>query len=147
MAERVDKIEKLRFLLRSINRRMEHYFTVYLQQYDITLPQFLLLREVYRNPNLSLTELSPKLGLANSTVCGIVDRLEKRELVSRTRDTNDRRVVRISLTPKMLTKVKDFQLSHATYLMQFTVNISDAEIEQMISSLSLLQQELEREDV
>ncbi len=146
MAERFERIEHLRYLLRSINRRLEHYFTLYLQQYDLTFPQLLLIREVYRHNNLPMSELSKRLGLANSTVCGMVDRLEKRELLARIRDTDDRRVIRIVATPKMLDKVKDFRLSHSLYLMQFTENFSDAEIEDMINALTPLQRELTKEN-
>ena len=145
MTERFEKIEHLRYLLRSINRRLEHYFTLHLQQYDLTFPQLLLIREVYRHSNLPISELSQRLGLANSTVCGMVDRLEKRELLARVRDTHDRRVIRIATTPKMLAKAKEFQLAHSIYLMRFTESFSDTEIEQMVNALTPLQRELAKE--
>jgi DNA-binding MarR family transcriptional regulator len=47
---------------------------------------------------LSLSELSERLGLAHSTVSGIVDRLERGGLVRRTTRPDDRRYVRIEIT-------------------------------------------------
>ncbi len=47
---------------------------------------------------LSLSELSVRLGLAHSTVSGIVDRLERRGLIRRTKRRDDRRYARIEIT-------------------------------------------------
>ena len=47
---------------------------------------------------LSLSDLSQRMGLAHSTVSGIVTRLEARGLLQRTADPEDRRFVRVELT-------------------------------------------------
>ena len=47
---------------------------------------------------LSLSELSRRMGLAHSTVSGIVTRLERRDLLRRAPDPDDGRFVRIELT-------------------------------------------------
>jgi DNA-binding MarR family transcriptional regulator len=47
---------------------------------------------------LSLSELSRRMGLAHSTVSGIVTRLERRGLLRRTTRPDDRRFVSIELT-------------------------------------------------
>lgn len=44
-------------------------------------------------------ELAERLQIQNHSVVELVDRLEKRNYVERRRDENDRRVVRLSLTP------------------------------------------------
>lgn len=51
-----------------------------------------------KSGGLSLKELSARMGLAHSTVSGIVDRLEKRELVTRQVDPDDRRISRVVVT-------------------------------------------------
>jgi DNA-binding MarR family transcriptional regulator len=48
--------------------------------------------------SLSLTELTTRMGLAHSTVSGIVTRLEQRGLVRRTTFPDDRRQLRIQLS-------------------------------------------------
>lgn len=48
---------------------------------------------------LSLSDLSARMGLAHSTVSGIVTRLEQRSLLRRTEDPADRRYLRIELEP------------------------------------------------
>jgi DNA-binding MarR family transcriptional regulator len=59
-----------------------------------------LVDSTWENPaaGLSLSELSVRLGLAHSTVSGIVDRLERRGLIRRTKRRDDRRYARIEIT-------------------------------------------------
>lgn len=66
-----------------------------LKNYPITSPQFIALQWIIEENNLTIGELSNKIGLAFSTTTDLVDRLEKSGLVQRTRDESDRRVVRI----------------------------------------------------
>ncbi|GAG88609.1 unnamed protein product [marine sediment metagenome] len=47
-----------------------------------------------------VSELSLKMGLSDSTVSGILDRLEQKDIIQRERTKDDRRVVKISLTGK-----------------------------------------------
>jgi DNA-binding MarR family transcriptional regulator len=69
----------------------------------LTPPQVLALQVVVDHhreagAGLSLSELSRRMGLAHSTVSGIVTRLERRELLRRTTRPGDRRFVTIELT-------------------------------------------------
>lgn len=57
----------------------------------LTGPQRSVMQALVRSQGMSLKELSRTLGLAHSTVSGIVDRLEKRGLVERQPDKHDRR--------------------------------------------------------
>jgi DNA-binding MarR family transcriptional regulator len=69
----------------------------------LTPPQVLALRILVDHlreagQGLSLSELSRRMGLAHSTVSGIVTRLERRGLLRRTTRPDDRRFVTIELT-------------------------------------------------
>lgn len=68
------------------------------EQESITLVQGAVLNHVNHHPGLSLKQLSQKLGLAHSTISGIVDRLEKKNMVERRTDENDKRFIRIYMT-------------------------------------------------
>ena len=58
---------------------------------DLTAPQRSVMQALYRDGGLSLKDLSQRVGLAHSTVSGIVDRLEKRGLARRRPHPTDRR--------------------------------------------------------
>jgi DNA-binding MarR family transcriptional regulator len=69
----------------------------------LTPPQLhaleLLVDEARRSGGgLALSELSKRMGLAHSTVSGIVDRLQRRELVQRSPRPDDRRYMTVELT-------------------------------------------------
>lgn len=66
----------------------------------ITPPQGMVLGIISKENRIKITELSGKLSLPNSTVSGIVDRLEKQGMVARERSEEDRRVVYVSISPQ-----------------------------------------------
>jgi DNA-binding MarR family transcriptional regulator len=67
---------------------------------DLTGPQLTVLKMLEGLGDLSLSELSERIRAQNSTVTGIIDRMERESLVVRARSTEDRRVVHIRLTEK-----------------------------------------------
>lgn len=67
---------------------------------DLTGPQLTVVKLLEQIGDISLSELSDKIRAQNSTVTGIIDRMEREELVVRERSKEDRRVVFIRLTPK-----------------------------------------------
>lgn len=69
-------------------------------QHGLTGPQLSVAKILHDLGDLSLSELSEKINAQNSTVTGIVDRMEREGLVERKRSSEDRRVVHIRLTKK-----------------------------------------------
>jgi DNA-binding MarR family transcriptional regulator len=67
---------------------------------NLTGPQLTVIKMLEGLGDLSLSELSDRIRAQNSTVTGIIDRMEREELVVRARSTEDRRVVHIKLTDK-----------------------------------------------
>ena len=67
-----------------------------------------LLGLLSKNKKMKITELSNQLCLSNSTVSGIIDRLEKQEMVVRERSKEDKRVVYVSISPNFKDMHKNF---------------------------------------
>ncbi len=67
---------------------------------DLTGPQLTVVKMLEQIGDLSLSELSERIRAQNSTVTGIIDRMERENLVTRERSKEDRRVVYIRLTAK-----------------------------------------------
>ncbi|RKY04804.1 hypothetical protein DRP77_02870 [Candidatus Poribacteria bacterium] len=97
-------VEAARQLMEVIGRIQDAINARYMRMilpHKLTVTQFKLLQHLYWHPEgLSVGELSGHLGLTNSAVSGIADRLEKEGWVERSRDPNDRRRVRIKLSQK-----------------------------------------------
>ncbi|MBG0819413.1 MarR family transcriptional regulator [Planomonospora sp. ID91781] len=65
---------------------------------DLSLTQLRVLG-ILRDRRPNMTELAAFLGLDKSTLSGLVDRAERRGLVARGKNPQDRRVVDVFLTP------------------------------------------------
>jgi DNA-binding MarR family transcriptional regulator len=70
------------------------------RQFGLTGPQLTVIKILESLDGLSLSSLSDQIKAQNSTVTGIIDRMEREELVKRERSAEDRRIVLISLTDK-----------------------------------------------
>lgn len=68
--------------------------------YGLTGPQLTVVKLLESLGDISLSSLSERIRAQNSTVTGIIDRMEREDLVKRERSTTDRRVVFIRLTDK-----------------------------------------------
>ncbi len=79
-------------------------------------PHMHTLKTISEHKNLlKISEISKELSISFAMMTRIIDRLELRGLVSRTSDPNDRRAIRVKLTPRgkvVSRKMKDFQKKH-----------------------------------
>jgi DNA-binding MarR family transcriptional regulator len=75
---------------------------------DLSMQQFKALFLVAIGGELAGHDLADQLGVGLATTSGIVDRLEKRGLVARRVDPDDRRVRRIGLTDEGRALIEDF---------------------------------------
>jgi len=84
--------------LRRITRAIDQHSRLLLQKYGLTVPQLAALHTIQRKHRIAVGGLAKEIHLSQGTVTGILDRLEKRGLVVRTRGNQDRRSVLVELT-------------------------------------------------
>lgn len=70
------------------------------KRYGLTGPQCAVLRILNNEGAMSSVDLSRKLFVTPSNITGIIDRLEKKNMVERIKRPHDRRITLISLTDK-----------------------------------------------
>ncbi len=87
---------------KSIMSKLKEEFSAF----GITGPQGMLIGILMHNGELTVGEISKKMGLSISTVSGIIDRLEDNKFVERKRSKTDRRVVKVLLSSKCEKLVK-----------------------------------------
>ena len=116
-------IRFLRFNLLSSKKLQED-----LEKLDLTPPQFYVLATIGYAGGLAFSEIGQKMMVTVSNLTGIVDRLEKKDVVARERDSRDRRVIRVTLTDKGLKIYKN------------TIPIFERSISQFFSPLTKAQQ-------
>ena len=86
-------------LHRTLDSIMPAYRALF-ARYDLTEQQWRVLRSIWTSDRVTSAELSRQTLLPAPSLVGIVDRLEKKSLVSRVRAVSDRRVVYVVATPE-----------------------------------------------
>jgi len=84
--------------IRRIMRAVDLHSRWLFEECGLTGPQLTALREAARLGKTPIGVLARAVHLSQPTVTGILDRLEKRKLVARSRDGQDRRTVNVSVT-------------------------------------------------
>ena len=93
--------------LRRIVRAIDLHSRQLVGQFQVTGPQLIALQEIARLGHVSVSVLARSVHVSHPTMTGILDRLEKRGLVERTRDTEDRRRMTVTPTAAGLTLLED----------------------------------------
>ncbi len=104
---------------------------------EITLTQVQVLRALRGRPQ-TLGKLGQAIGLSPTSVTRVVDRLERRGLVSRRRDSEDRRVVQLHLEPAGERLMNEIRVVRGSDLHLAVEAMTGAERRQLTASLQRL---------
>jgi DNA-binding MarR family transcriptional regulator len=103
---------------------------------ELTGPQLTVLKVLEGVGDLSLSELSERIRAQNSTVTGIIDRMEREGLVVRARSTEDRRVVNIRLTDKGAKIAREIAVEPMEVFRSALESLSAAEMQELLRILT-----------
>lgn len=138
-------ISEIEYLLRKISGIIKQKGREILNDFPITLPQFIALQWLNEDGDMTIGELSNKMYLAFSTTTDLVDRMEKNGLVERVRDQKDRRVVQIHLLNKGKEIINEVLEARREYLAHILENMNQEEVDQMAISLKKLLKKMDEE--
>lgn len=121
--------------LRRIIRAIDLHSRSLVQRYGLTGPQLVVLKELVEVSPRTVSELAAAVNLSQATVTGILDRLERKDMVLRRRDSDDKRKVMVSPTPAAMDALADAPpLLQDHFIATFT-DLADWEQTQILSSL------------
>lgn len=83
-----------------VSQHLSQQFRHHFGKLNLTFPQALALNVLGSEGPMPISRLAERTGSANSTISGIVDRLERLELAKRTRSELDHRVIFVEATEK-----------------------------------------------
>lgn len=86
------------FALYSAGHTFTRLYKPMLDPLGLTYPQFLVMIALWEKDDRTVSEIGERLLLESSTLTPLLKRLEAAGLIKRTRDRDDERVVRITLT-------------------------------------------------
>lgn len=90
-----------------------------------------VLLALWQEDGLKVLELSRRAGLEPSTMTGLLDRMERDGLLSRTPDPDDRRAQRICLTPEGLAAREPIMKAVDETLAKLLAGIDEQELENL----------------
>ncbi len=132
----VDRIAETIIYLYTESRRLTKEEA---QKHGLTGPQLSVAKLLEQLGDLSLSELSDRINAQNSTVTGIVDRMERESLVERKRSAEDRRVVHIRLTDKGLRLARSMTFEPFKIFREaFEHALTPSELQQLLGLLDKL---------
>jgi MarR family transcriptional regulator, organic hydroperoxide resistance regulator len=133
-----NNIVNIELLLRKICFKVKQKGREILEDYCITPPQFDALQLLAKEGDMTVSELSNRLYLAPSTITDLIDRMEKNEHVIRTRDTKDRRIVKIKAMDKGKILIDEVIGRRCEYVAALLKDVDEADKEKLQSLLEIL---------
>jgi len=129
--------DKVIILFQSIQKIFKEQMFEKSKKYGFTWPQIALIFTLHKKPYTTLHELSNQLGLSKSTVSGIIDRLVGQGVIQRETPEDNRRIVKLSLSPDFIGKNYLIDLKNK-YFTDILKNTSPEDLEEIICSLEKL---------
>lgn len=126
-----DNLRRVVQVVHGYSKRAEHVA-------GLTGPQLWAIKVLAESAPIKISDLARRMYLHPSTVIGILDRLEDRGLVRRTRSTEDRRVVTAGLTRRGKETLKRVPVVAQGLLLKGLEDLSDHDLAVISEGLALL---------
>jgi DNA-binding MarR family transcriptional regulator len=86
------------FWMRFVSNHVSHAFARKLEQSGVTVAEWVVMREMFGESQTSPSAVAGKIGMTRGAITKIVDRLLRKNLVTRRESSGDRRYQEIALT-------------------------------------------------
>ncbi|MBO5917301.1 MAG: MarR family transcriptional regulator [Oscillospiraceae bacterium] len=141
-------MEQARQLLRvylRVSQLISRQFRSYFSRQDLTFPQAMVLTALGEEGEMPISQLAQCTGSTNSTVSGIVDRLERMGLVKRVRSEQDRRVIYVALTESSRAMERAVEPDVNAQMSRMLTDLTAQELEKIRGALETLERVLDKE--
>ncbi|MBN2516122.1 MAG: MarR family transcriptional regulator [Deltaproteobacteria bacterium] len=142
-----DEIKDLIYQIRRLMQAGSLYTKELNRNYQVSAPQLHCLLTLYEVGPLPPSHIAKYIMVKSSTVTGIIDRLEHKGLVRRTRNSPDRRVINIELTDKGKTLAENAPSPIQQKIVDGVRRLPKSKIEEIIHNLQLLTHMLDVQDL
>lgn len=128
-------------------RRSMHEFRRFSQDSGLSMVQFNVLFRLYYTGFCGVSEIGEHLSVTNAAASQLVDRLVGQGILQRTEDTEDRRVKKITLSPRGRQLVEEAIEARRSWMEQLTAALSESEQESIGRALVALTEAARRLEV
>ena len=98
----------LGYWLRRVSNHVSHAFSLKLGARDVTVAEWVVLRELFDSESTVPSELATRLGMTRGAISKLADRLAEKTLLTRRSSSGDRRYQTLALTPAARALVPEF---------------------------------------
>ncbi len=120
------------------SRRLPHYFEKAFGKADLRLTEFAVLEQLSDSGPTPMVRLSDENLVTKAAVTAIIDVMEGKGLVRRVRDSSDRRVVNVQLTPAGRKLFAVARKRHKEIVARFVSSLEPDEIRALLRSFEKL---------
>jgi DNA-binding MarR family transcriptional regulator len=143
----MEKHQELLIALRKVIRAIDLHSKHLNKTSGLTSPQLLIMLELDKASGINSSQVAKNVNLSAATVTNILDRLENKSLISRVRDTQDKRKVGLFLT----NDGKALLLSAPQALQEHFINkfssLAQWEQSQLLSSMERLSEMMNADEI
>ncbi len=139
-------IKSIAWYLRRLFQAEEIHSKELVRKYKVSQPQLSCLLALRDEGPLPLSQLARLILVKPSTVTGIIDRLEVKGLVTRTRQATDRRVVAIALTESGMAVAAEAPPPVPASILDGLRRLPESDVKRIVESLDRLAAMLEEPD-
>lgn len=140
-------IKELIYQIRRLMQAGSLYSKELNKKYQVSAAQLNCLLALHESGPLLPSQIAKHMLVKSSTVTGIIDRLEQKSLVKRTRNSPDRRKIFIQLTEAGRTLAQNAPPPIQQKIMDGLGKIPESEIEKIVRGLQTLTQMLDVQDL
>lgn len=105
---------------------------------DISLIEYMALREMFKTPYCPVQHVGTILGLTKSGATRLIDRLETRGYITRCHNSNDKRICCIELTSRGAEIFQQVSAQYMTYIAEILKELPTEKLDQIKIALALL---------
>jgi DNA-binding MarR family transcriptional regulator len=142
-----DFTKKIIFLIRKLMQGGELYTKELNKKHHVSSAQLNCLLALYENGSLPPSRIAKYMMVKSSTVTGVVDRLEQKGLVTRLRNSPDRRVITIELTEVGKKLAENAPSPIQQKIVDGLKRLSEDELDQIVFVLTKLTDMLDVQDL
>lgn len=142
-----DHTKQIIFSIRKLIQASELYTKELNKKYQVSTAQLNCILTLYEYGPLPPSQIAKHMMVKSSTVTGVVDRLEKKGIAERMRNSPDRRVINIQLTETGKKLAENAPPPIQQKIIDGLKQTDNNKVEQIVSSLNILTSMLDVQDL
>ena len=142
-----DLVKEIIYQIRRLIQAKELYTKELNKKYQVSASQLNCLLALYENGPIPPSQIARHIMVKSSTVTGIIDRLEHKGLVQRTRTSPDRRVITIELTDSGTSLAKNAPPPIQQKILEGLKRLPEKDMKKIVRGLTMLTRMLDVQDL